>query len=144
MAAFSERRLVWSATLVIVVTTWLMPPAFSLSTPSLALIDAAASMTWRIVSSMRVTPACPLPARVADSSATVDTSFIVLTSSLEVAEICFEVAPISVVVAAISAAVACCCLAVPAISFTDVLTSSPERWTSPTSDDNRFTILASA
>ena len=35
------------------------------------------------------------------------------------AEISFEVAPISVVVAAISAAVACCCLAVPAISFTE-------------------------
>ena len=41
---------------------------------------------------------------------------MVLTSSLEVAEISLEVAPISVVVAAISLAVACCSLAVAAIS----------------------------
>ena len=75
-----------------------------------------------MVCSICVSPTCPWPASTADCSATVATSFIVLTSFLEVAEISRDVAPISVVVAAISLAVACCCLAVAAISVTEVLT----------------------
>ena len=122
MAALSDSRLVWSATLVIVVTTWLMLVALTLSTASLELIEPAASMTCPMVSSMRARPVCPLPARTPVCSATSETSFIVRTKSFEVAEISFEVAPISAVVAALSPAVACCCLAVAAISVTDVLT----------------------
>ena len=45
MAAFNESRFVWSATFVMVVTTWLMFPAFSFSTASFALIKPAACMT---------------------------------------------------------------------------------------------------
>ena len=37
-------------------------------------------------------------------------------------------APISVVVAAVSVAVACCCLDVAAISVTEVVTWTEERW----------------
>ena len=86
------------------------------------MIEPAASITRRIVSSMCVRPVCPSPASTADCSATAATSFMVPTSFLEVAEISREVAPISVVVAAISLAVACCSLAVAAISVTDALT----------------------
>ncbi len=73
---------------------------------------------------------------------------MVLTSSLEVAEISCEVAPISVVVAAISLAVACCSFAVAAISVTEVLTWMPDFCTWPTSPVNssamRLNPLASA
>ncbi len=103
-------------------TTWLMLPAFSFRTASLPLIEAAASVTCRMVASMRASPPWPLPAREAVCSATVATSLSVLTSSLEVAAISLEVAPISVVVAAISVAVACCSLAVAPIWVTEVLT----------------------
>src|SRR5882762_10487631 len=65
---------------------------------------------------------------------------MVLTNSLEVAEISLEVAPISVVVAAISLAVACCSLPVAAIWVTDVFTCMPDFWTCPTSADKRSTI----
>ena len=94
MAALSESRLVWSATLVMVVTTELMLLVFSLSTASLAVIEPEASMIWRMVASMRAMALWPLPARVAVSSATTFTSCIVLTSSFEVAEISLDVAPI--------------------------------------------------
>ncbi|MCY1280133.1 hypothetical protein D3C86_1433630 [compost metagenome] len=53
---------------------------------------------------------------------------MVRTRSREVAAISREVAPISVVVAAVSVAVACCCLDVAAISVTDVVTCTDERW----------------
>ena len=98
----------------------------------MALIDAAASITRRIVSSMCVRPVCPCPARAAECSATDATSFIVPTSFLEVAAISREVAPICVVVVAISVAVACCSRAVAAISVTDALTWSPDSCTCPT------------
>jgi hypothetical protein len=62
MAALSDSRLVWSATLVIVVTTWLMLVALTLSTASLELIEPAASMTCPMVSSIRARPVCPLSA----------------------------------------------------------------------------------
>ena len=114
MAALSDSRLVWSATLVMVVTTELMLAVFSLRTASLAVIELAASMIWRMVDSMCAMAVCPLPASSAVSSATWLTSLMVLTSSFEVTEICLEVAPISAVVAAISWAVPCCCLAVAA------------------------------
>ena len=54
MAALSDSRLVWSATLVMVVTTELMLVVFSLRTASLAVIEPDASMIWRMVVSMRV------------------------------------------------------------------------------------------
>ena len=122
MAALSDKRLVWSATLVMVVTTELMFVVFSLRTESLAVMEPDASMICRMVVSMRVMEVCPLPARSAVSSATWLTSFIVFTNSLEVAEISLEVAPISAVVAAISWAVLCCSRAVAAISVAVVLT----------------------
>ena len=68
----------------------------------------------------RCRPACAV------SSATSLTSFMVLTSSREVAEISLDVAPISAVVAAISLAVLCCSLAVAAISVAVVLTWMPD------------------
>ena len=52
---------------------------------------------------------------------------MVRTRSREVAAISREVAPISVVVAAVSVAVACC-LEVAAISVTEVVTCTEERW----------------
>ncbi|MNL26530.1 hypothetical protein D3C87_1480590 [compost metagenome] len=133
MAALSDKRLVWSATLVIVVTTWVILPAFSFRMASLAFTEPAAPTTLRIVSSMRASPTCPLPASDAVCSAALDTSVMVRTSSRDVAEISREVAPISVVVAATSDAVACCCLDVAAISVTDVATCTAERWVLPTS-----------
>ena len=128
MAAFSESRLVWSATLTMVVTTWLMLPAFSLRIASLALTRSAAPITWCMVSSMRARPNWPEPARVEVCSAAPETSLMVRTRSREVAAISREVAPISVVVAAVSVAVACCCLEVAAISVTEVVTCTEERW----------------
>ena len=59
---------------------------------------------------------------------------MVRTRSREVAAISREVAPISVVVAAVSVAVACCCLEVAAISVTEVVTCTDERWAWDTSD----------
>jgi hypothetical protein len=61
-------------------------------------------------------------------SAATETSVMVRTRSREVAAISREVAPISVVVAAVSVAVACCCLEVAAISVTEVVTCTDERW----------------
>ena len=101
-------------------------------------------MTPPMVPAMRVRPSWPLPASVAVWSATAEISVIVLTSSLEVAEISRDVALISVVVAEISLAVACCCLAVAAMSTADRSTWPPDRCISPTSADNRSTMLARA
>ncbi len=71
-------------------------------------MEPDASMICRMVVSMLAMAAWPLPATSAVSSATSLTSFMVLTNSLDVAEICLEVAPICAVVAAISLAVLCC------------------------------------
>ncbi|MCY1397310.1 hypothetical protein D9M71_123110 [compost metagenome] len=127
MAAFSDSRLVWSATLTMVVTTWLMLPARSLRIASLALTSSAAPITWRMVCSMRARPSWPEPANTEVCSAADDTSFMVRTRSRQVAAISWEVAPISVVVAAVSLAVTCCCLEVAAISVTEVVTWIAER-----------------
>ena len=86
-------------------------------------------MIARMVLSIRAMPVWPLPARSAVSCATSTTSFIVLSSSREVAEICFEVAPISAVVAAISVVVLCCSREVAAIWVAVMLTCTPERCT---------------
>ena len=48
--------LLWSATFVMVVTTWLMLPAFSFKTASLSLIAPPASITCRMVVSIRANP----------------------------------------------------------------------------------------
>ncbi|KWV86986.1 hypothetical protein PFLmoz3_03451 [Pseudomonas fluorescens] len=119
--------MVWSATLTMVTTTWLMLPAFSLRIASLALTRSAAPITECMVSSMRARPCWPEPAATEAWSAAVDTSVMVRTKSLDVAAISREVAPISVVVAAVSVAVACCCLEVAAISVTEVVTCTDER-----------------
>ena len=52
MAAFRESRLVWSATLVMVVTTELMLLVFSLTTASLDVMELEASMICRMVASI--------------------------------------------------------------------------------------------
>ena len=106
IAALRDNRFVWSATFAMVVTTWLMLAAFSFSTPNLELIDAAASITWDILSPICETPSWLL-ASWAVCSARSTASAMVLTSSFEVAEISFEVAPIWIVVAASSLVVAC-------------------------------------
>ncbi|MND40213.1 hypothetical protein D3C80_309470 [compost metagenome] len=111
-----------------VTTIWVMLLAFSLRMPNLALTRSAAPITWCMVSSMRARPCWPEPARLEAWSAAEVTSVMVRTRSREVAAISREVAPISVVVAAVSVAVACCCLEVAAISVTEVVTCTDERW----------------
>ena len=78
-------------------------------------------------------PCWPEPASTEAWSAALVTSVMVRTRSREVAAISREVAPISVVVAAVSVAVACCCLEVAAISVTEVVTCTDERWAWDTS-----------
>ena len=51
-----REQIVWSATFVMVVTTWLMLLAFSFKTASLALTAPPASITCRMVASMRANP----------------------------------------------------------------------------------------
>jgi len=111
-----------------VTTTWLMLPAFSLRIASLAFTRSAAPITECMVSSIRARPCWPEPASTEAWSAALETSVMVRTRSREVAAISREVAPISVVVAAVSVAVACCCLEVAAISVTEVVTCTDERW----------------
>jgi hypothetical protein len=58
MAAFSDRMLVWSATLVMVISTLLMLLAFSDSAASLALIESVADTMCCMVRSMRLRLFC--------------------------------------------------------------------------------------
>ena len=59
MAALIDSRFVWSATLVIVVTTALMFSDFSRMMPSLAEIEPVESMSCRMVVSIPPSPSRP-------------------------------------------------------------------------------------
>ena len=82
IAALIDSRLVWSATLVIVVTTRLMLAARSLITDSLEPIDPVDSASCRIVRSMPARLCWPVEAICAVCLASWLTSFIVLQQLL--------------------------------------------------------------
>ena len=92
IAALMESRFVWSATLVIVVTTRLMLPALSLMTASFDPIEPVDSASRRMVRSMPARLSCPSEAIAAVCTATSLTSSMVLNSSWLVAEISWTAA----------------------------------------------------
>ena len=132
MAALMESRFVWSATLVIVVTTALMLSDFSRTTPSLTEIEAVESMSCCMVVSMPSSPSRPAAARAAAWSARELTSSIVPAKASLVAEISRTAAAIWVVALESPCTLPCCCLAVAAISAeveSNCTLPSRTRWT---------------
>src|SRR5215475_3806723 len=97
MAALIDSRFVWSATLVIVVTTRLMLAARSLMTESFDPIELVDSASCRMVWSMLERLFWPVVAVRAAWLATWLISFMVLSSSWLVAEISLTAAAASLV-----------------------------------------------
>ena len=92
-AALIDNKLVWSATLVIVVTTRLMLAARSLMTDSFDLMESVEPASERIVRPIAASSCCPALALAAVWPATPLTSLIVWSSSCPVAEIPARVRP---------------------------------------------------